>query len=208
MKSKKILLALAFSLAIGITALAVSTHRLQDQVEDYATNVQLKGLVVATAFAQSNWSQTLDGSGPVGDMAGVFNVSADTLIRDGDWVEADTTTVTGPGRNRLGVKKLALTASSAMRCLGIAVGDIPRRGVGRVLTRGYHPGTYGAASNIGIFAPIKISRTVPGSFAVGDTTAANIGVNFGRTSASVSTGTRYKYKVWYWGRPIIAGPAL
>ncbi len=171
-------------------------------------------LVGAMAFAgnasaQSNWSDNLNGSHAVGDMVGVYNVSADTVIAEGDLVESDTTTVTnGPGRFRLGVKKLGLTASSRLRCIGIAVSRIGTKSVGKVLIRGYHPGAFVGISNASGYAPIKISTTVPGSFAIGDTTAANCGYIVGRTSASTSSGVRYKYRVWFWGAPRTAGPAL
>ena len=156
-----------------------------------------------TAVAQSNWSANLNGTYVVGDMVGVFNVSADTAIVDGDLVEADTSTVTnGPGAKRLGVRKLALTASSAGRCLGIAVGNIGRRATGKVLIRGYHPGAFIGVSNVGVNGYIKISRTVPGSFAVADTMNGAVGIAVGRTSASTSTGVRYKYRVWFWGTKI------
>lgn len=201
MRRSKILLALALATAVAFVGIRME----KVPVPQYAVHVG-----PSSAFAQSNWSTDLGGTGAVGDMAGCVNVSADTNIVAGDLVEQDTTTVANAsGRYRMGVKKLALTASSRLRCLGIAVDNIPKgRGVGRVLTRGYHPGAFVGISNASALAPIKISTTVPGSFAIGDTVAANIGYIIGRTSAAVSTGTRYKYRVMFWGAPRTAGPAL
>ena len=204
---KKILLALALTVAAGSVMIGVQTHRAQQDKWEEIEGRFTSAYGPTSAFAQSNWSSNLNGDYAVGDMAGVFNVSADTLIRSGDLVEADTSTVIGPGRYRLGVRKLALTATSALRCAGIAVNDIPRRGTGKILTRGYHPGAFVSGSAVAGNAPIKISRTVPGSFIVGDTTSANVGWVVSRTSTSTSTGVRYKYKRWFWGSKV-AGATL
>lgn len=205
MKSKKILLALALVAAAAVVGFH-QVHKNPPTV--FMTGMESVGGYSAfptEANAQAAISADFRGSGPVGIMMSVYNVSADTNIVDGDVCIVDTSATVS---NRLGVRKLTLGLAVNSRAAGIAVGNIQKGGgPGKLLVWGYHPGAFVGLSNLAVNSPIKISRTIPGSFALADTIPGTCGWAISRTSAAVSSGTRYKYKVWFFG-PRTAGATL
>lgn len=153
---------------------------------------------LSTSAMAQDWNVSPGAGGAVGDIVPCFN-TIDSVIVDGTVVSIDTTATT----KRFGIRPytVALGGIGRIRCVGIAVGNIPKSsqgGVGRILLRGYHPRARVAISNAAAGNQLKISTTVAHSLAVGDTVQGNIGIILGGNS-TVFTGPTYKYKVWIWG---------
>lgn len=156
-------------------------------------------LTVATAgsaFSQVSISDSKSGTGAVGIMMTVWN-AVDSTIVDGSVVMTDTTTAsTRPVvRNFLGV------ALDRGRCVGIAVGSIPKKSAntpGKILIWGYHPRALVGASNIGAKTALKVGL-ISGSFAsAADSVSMQCGYLIGN-NLTVLSGTRYSAKIWFFG---------
>lgn len=151
----------------------------------------------ATASAQSP-VQSYDkfGTNAVGIIISAWN-TIDSTIVDGSVVAIDTTSAI----KRIGVRPYLPASIIRLRCVGIAVGDIPKSSLGapgRVLIYGYHPRARIGASGVAAGASLKYSLSVANSFAQADSVSGAVGYILGGNS-TVYPGVVYKYKVWFWG---------
>lgn len=82
---------------------------------------------------------------------------ADTIIGDGTLVMFDTLTTAQSGSSGavVGVKPWPGTALTRTRIIGIALGSIPIRGVGQVLTFGVHTNAKVGASGLTAGVPLR-----------------------------------------------------
>lgn len=118
----------------------------------------------------------------------VWNTT-DSTITDGSVVMCDTTSTI----KRIGVRNYLAASATRHRILGLAYGNIPRSSTGapgRVLILGYHPNAIVAVSNLSAGGVLKVSLSVNGSLAAGDTLSGNVGYVLGGNSGTI-TGPRY-----------------
>lgn len=121
-------------------------------------------------------------------MVTVWNTT-DSTITDGSVVMTDTTSTI----KRVGVRNYLAASATRHRVLGLAYGNIPRSSTGqpgRVLILGYHPNALLAASNLSAGGVLKVSLSLNGCLAAGDTLSGNVGYLLGGNVGTI-TGPRY-----------------
>ncbi len=183
-------------LALGLVALAAGTASADGiNYDKFGTKLfRLSGGVSTIPSAVPNVYCT------------VWNTT-DSTITDGSVVMVDTTSTI----KRIGVRNYLAGSGTRNRCFGLAYGNIPRSSTGasgRVLITGYHPNALLAASNLSAFNTLKVSLSLNGCLALGDTLAGNVGILMGGNVGTI-TGPRYNGPV-YITKPLSsqAGSAL
>ena len=159
-------------------------------------------LLVVAGNASAQVTYTKSGNSAAGIIVPVFN-SVDTLLVDGTWLMADTTTAATTNLKRIVVKKWGSVVTADTRFVGIAVGPIQKSskgGNGNMLVYGYHP-TAIMSPGISAFAGIGPSMIfVGGGNALPDTLESprSLGFFIGYNGATSTRG-----KVWLFrGGPV------
>lgn len=167
------------------------------------------GLFVALAFvlpqvahAQAPYSP-FGGTSNYGIYVSAVNATDSTLF-SGEVVMIDTTTAATTNVKRIAVRRYLGVLSDRFRIVGVVADDRiaghNRRGVGRILIWGYHPGVYVNISNAGAKAPLKAGAGAA-SLAVADSVSMAVGYVIGGVAgtSTVNTGPRYRYRVFWTG---------